>query len=479
MNNAPALPFYVNGRPTRESDALEIHDVFRGTLLARVALPGPASVEEAITGAWAARGATRALPPDARRRTLEDMAARLRERSTEFVELLCGEAGKPLRDARLEVERAVETFRLAAEEAVRAGGEILDLDDVPRGRGVRGFVRRFPLGPAALITPFNFPLNLVAHKVAPALAAGVPFLLKPSERTPLSALALGSILAEANLPPGSWSILPLPGERSAPLVDDERIAMLSFTGGQVGWALRARAGRKKVLLELGGNAACVVDADQEARLDAVVSRVVRGAFAQSGQSCISVQRVLVHERLYPVFRERFVAAARTLRAGDPRREETDLGPLIDRAAAERVRSWVAEARAAGARLLTGGDGEGTLLAATVLEGVPRGARLWAEEVFGPVAVLEPFRTWREALDAVNDSAYGLQAGIFTDSLAHVLDAWEVLEVGGVIVGESPNFRLDAMPYGGVKRSGTGREGLRDAIREMTEPRLLVLRRDGC
>jgi acyl-CoA reductase-like NAD-dependent aldehyde dehydrogenase len=472
------LPCFVSGRPTQGSETLEIRDVTRGTLLARVTVPSPEDVEAAIAAAQAARPSMQAFPPDARRRVLDGLARRLRERAPSFVELLCAEAGKPLRDARLEVERAVETFSLAAEEAVRPEGEILELGYVPRGRGVHGFVRRFPPGPAALITPFNFPLNLVAHKVAPAVAAGVPFLLKPSERTPLCALALGDLFAETDLPSGSWSILPLPGARTAPLVEDERIAILSFTGGQVGWTLRARAGRKKVLLELGGNAACLVDADQEGKLTDIVPRVARGAFAQSGQSCISVQRVLVHERLYEPFRDRFVAAARALRLGDPHEEATDLGPLIDRAAAERIRSWMAEAREAGARLLAGGEGEGTMIPPTVFENVPHHVRLWSEEVFGPVAVLEPFRTWNEGIEAVNDSAYGLQAGLFTDSLERVQEAWEKLEVGGIVVNESPNFRLDAMPYGGVKRSGTGREGLRTAIRELTEPRLLVVRTVG-
>ncbi len=473
MNASSVQPFYVGGRPRLGAETLAIHDVYRGDLLARVAVAEPEAVEEAIAAAAGACALMRALPTDERRRVLERVVRGLHTRSAELTDLLVGEGGKPLRDARLEVERAIETFTLAAEEATRAGGEILDLDYVPRGRGVRGFVRRFPLGVVSLITPFNFPINLVAHKVAPAIAVGAPFLLKPSERTPLSALLLGEILAEASLPQGSWSILPLPGDRSAPLVEDGRVALLSFTGGQIGWTLRARAGRKKVVLELGGNAACVIDEDQEAKLPTILPKIVRGAFAQSGQSCISVQRVLVHERLYAPFRDAIVAAAEKLRIGDPHEESTDLGPLIDRTSAERVRRWIEEALAAGARLLCGGDGQGAMLRATVLTDVPHTTKLWREEVFGPVAVLEPFRDWDQALAAVNDSDYGLQAGVFTDSLAHAFAAWERLEVGGVVVGESSNFRMDAMPYGGVKNSGIGREGLRAAMREMTEPRLLV------
>lgn len=475
---AEILPFFLANRPETSREILEIRDKYRGTVAARVAVPDAQAVERAIAAARAAEQPVRRLPPDVRRAILRSCARGVEERRETLARLLTVEAGKPLRDARLEVERAAETFAVAAAEAVAPEGRILDLAYAPRSRGTLGLVRRFPLGTASLITPFNFPLNLVAHKVAPAIAAGCPFLLKPSEKTPLSALVLGEILAATALPAGAFSILPLPADRAAPLVTDERIRLLSFTGGQTGWELRARAGHKKVLLELGGNAACIVDADQGERIEAIVPKLAAGAFAQSGQSCISVQRILVHASLYPAVRDGLVTAARGFRLGDPGDETTDLGPLIDTAAAERVREWIGEARAVGARVLCGGGGDGAFVPPTVLEGVPHTCRIWREEVFGPVALVEPFGTFREALDAVNDSAYGLQVGVFTDSLRHAEEAWEELEVGGVVIGETPNFRVDAMPYGGVKRSGAGREGLRAAVEDMTEPRLLVLRQAG-
>ena len=473
--STPSYPYYLANRPQAPNADLPVLDKYRGTLAARVALPDAAAIERAIAAAVAAEAPMRALHADARQGVLEHCVARFRQREDELAEALCTEAGKPIRDARGEVTRLIDTFRVAAEEAVRIEGEVLNLDISPRARGYRGFTRRVPVGACSFITPFNFPLNLVAHKVAPAIAAGCPFVLKPSEKTPLGALIIGEVLAEAGLPEGAFSILPLPGDAAAPLVEDERLKLLSFTGGQIGWQLKARAGRKKVVLELGGNAACIVDADQRGRLDAIIGRMIFGAFYQSGQSCISVQRILVHRDLYADFRARFVAAARALRAGDPRDEQTTLGPVIDEAAATRLRAWLDEATAAGARLLCGGPGTGLLLPASVLEAVPHAARLWREEAFGPVAVLEPFEAFEDALRTADASGYGLQAGVFTGALDHALRAWDELEVGGVIVNDVPSFRVDNMPYGGSKRSGLGREGIRAAIAEMTEPRLLVIR----
>lgn len=470
-----AYPYYLANRAQAPNHDLEVVDPYRSEAAARVALPDTAVVEQAIAAAVAAEPAMRALPPDARQQVLAHCAARFEARFEELAQALCLEAGKPIKDARGEVTRLIDTFRIAAEEAVRIDGEVLNLAITPRTRGYRGFTRRMPVGACAFITPFNFPLNLVAHKVAPAIAAGCPFVLKPSEKTPLGALIIGEVLAETALPQGAFSILPLPGAQAAALVQDERLKLLSFTGGQIGWRLKALAGRKKVLLELGGNAACIVDADQGARLDAVVERIVFGAFYQSGQSCISVQRILVHKSLYDDFRRRFVAAASALRVGDPRDESVFIGPLIDAAAAERVRGWIDEAVHGGARVLCGGGGEGQLLPASVLEFVPDNARILREEAFGPVALLEPFEDFDTALARVNDSDYGLQAGLFSDSLPHTMRAWDELEVGGVIVGDVPSFRVDSMPYGGIKRSGLGREGLRSSIAEMTEPRLLVIR----
>ncbi|WP_298194472.1 aldehyde dehydrogenase family protein [Metallibacterium sp.] len=473
--SAQRYPYYLANVAQAPNADLEVIDKYRGTLAARVALPDAATIERAITAAVAAEAPLRALPPYARQQILEHCVTRFRERQEELALTLCVEAGKPIRDARGEVTRLIDTFKVAAEEAVRIDGEVLNLEISARARGYRGCTRRVPVGACSFITPFNFPLNLVAHKLAPAIAAGCPFVLKPSEKTPLGALIIGEVLAETDLPAGAFSILPLPGDRAVALVEDARFKLLSFTGGQIGWDLKARAGRKKVLLELGGNAACIVDGDQRARMDAVVARMIFGAFYQSGQSCISVQRILVQREMYAEFRQRFVTAAAALRMGDPRDEAVTLGPVIDAAAAARLREWLDEAIGSGARLLCGGMGEGLLLPASVLENLPHAAKLWREEAFGPIAALEPFDDFDAALRTVNDSEYGLQAGVFTDSMAHALRAWDVLDVGGVIVGDVPSFRVDNMPYGGVKRSGLGREGIRASILEMTEPRLLVIR----
>src|SRR5690606_7994369 len=335
--------------------------------------------------------------------------------------------------------------------------------------------RRVPIGVCSFITPFNFPLNLVAHKVAPAIAAGCPFVLKPAAKTPVGALIIGEVLAETDLPAGAFSILPCTNEDAAALVEDERIALFSFTGGEIGWELKARAGRKKVVLELGGNAACIVDADPGRSLDSVVERLVSGAYYQSGQSCISVQRILVHASIYDELRERLRTAVEKLVAGDPRREETFIGPMIDEEAAKRVEAWVAEALEGGATAIVSPERDGNMLTPGLLEDVPRNARLYRDEVFGPVALMERFDDFSSALERANDSRFGLQAGVFTASLAHAMQAWDTLEVGGVVVGDIPSFRVDNMPYGGVKGSGLGREGVRSAIEDMTEPRLLVIR----
>lgn len=471
----PRFPLYLANAAHTPDRWIEVRDKYSGALATRVACADAAMIESAIAAAVAAEAPMRALAPHRRQAVLEHCIARLRERFDELAMALCIEAGKPLGDAEGEATRLIDTFKVAAEEAVRIDGEMPELQISRRAEGYRGFVQRVPVGACAFITPFNFPLNLVAHKVAPAIAAGCPFVLKPSEKTPVGALIIGSVLAETDLPAGAFSILPCNVEDAAPLVEDERLKLLSFTGGQVGWELKARAGRKKVVLELGGNAACIVDADQAGALDALVKRLVFGAFYQSGQSCIKVQRIYAHASLYAPLSERFVAAARALKAGDPKRRETFLGPLIDEAAARRLEGWIGEATAAGARLLCGGRREGNRLEATVLEGVPVQAKLNRLEAFGPVTVLAPFDEFDEALARVNDSDFGLQAGLFTHDLNHAMHAWDELVVGGVIVNDIPSFRVDSMPYGGVKRSGFGREGIRSAIADMTEPRLLVMR----
>ncbi|WP_338867068.1 aldehyde dehydrogenase family protein [Myxococcus stipitatus] len=473
---ADSYPFYLANRPRRPNGDLPVVDKFSGEVVTRVALSSAADVEEAIAAAVRATEPMRKLPPHARQAVLEHCVRRFRERAEELARILCIEAGKPLRDARGEVTRLIETFKAAAEEAVRGGGEVLNLEVSPRAEGYRGFTRRVPVGPVSLITPFNFPLNLVAHKVAPAIAAGCPFILKPSDRTPVSAMVLAEVLAETNLPEGAFSVVTPRLADIGPLIEDERLKLLSFTGSEkVGWELKARAGRKKVVLELGGNAACVVDKEPGAPLEVVADRVALGAFFQSGQSCISVQRVLVHTTHYEALKEKLVARAKALRAGNPRDEATTLGPMIDEPAARRLEGWIQSAVARGARVLTGGGRQGALLEATVLEGVPANEPLHTEEAFGPVVLLESFESFPEALRRVNAGRFGLQAGLFTNDLSRAMRAWDELEVGGVVVGDVPSFRVDTMPYGGVKSSGLGREGVKYAIEDMTEVRLLVLR----
>jgi len=472
---AKSYPYYLANRPVDANSDLEVVDKYTGKRATRVAMGDAAAMRKAVVAAHKARPAMAAFPPDARRDVLAHCANRFEERADELALALCIEAGKPIRDSRGEVGRLVDTFRIAAEEATRIDGEIIELGVAKRTRGYRGMVKRVPIGPCAFITPFNFPLNLVAHKVAPAIAAGCPFVLKPAPRTPIGALIIAQVLAETDLPKGAFSILPCSNEDASILVEDDRIKLLSFTGGLVGWDLKARAGRKKVVLELGGNAACIVDEDPGTGLDGIVTRLMTGAYYQSGQSCISVQRILIHESLYKTLRKELVAAAKALPMGDPRKEDTFIGPMIDEDSAKRVESWMAEAVGLGARVLVGGKRKGNLLPAHLLERVPHDCDLSRKEAFGPVAMIEPFDDFNAALAMVNDSDFGLQAGVYTASLAHAMRAWDTLEVGGVIVGDIPSFRVDNMPYGGVKSSGLGREGLRSSIEEMTEPRLLVIR----
>jgi acyl-CoA reductase-like NAD-dependent aldehyde dehydrogenase len=414
------------------------------------------------------------MAPYERQAALEHCVKRFRERADDLAYSLCVEAGKPIRDSRAEVARLVDTFRIAAAESVRIGGEVLNLEVSARARGYAGMYKRVPLGPCSFISPFNFPLNLAAHKIAPAIAAGCPFVLKPASRTPIGALLIGETLAETELPPGAFSILPCHRDGADLFTTDDRLKLLSFTGSPaVGWDLKARAGKKKVVLELGGNAACIVD--ETANLDDAVERLIVGSFYQSGQSCISVQRILVHERVYDDLRERLVVATKALKMGDPKQEETFIGPMIHESEAKRLEAWINTAVKAGARVLCGGGRQGVMLEATLLENVPKDQPLCAEEAFGPVAVLARFSDFDHALAEVNASRFGLQAGVFTRDVYRIQHAWDRLEVGGVIVGDVPSWRVDIMPYGGVKDSGLGREGVRYAIDDMTELRLLVLR----
>jgi len=468
-------PYYLANRPVAANTDLDVRDKYSGKRVTRVAMADGVAVRKAIVAAHKARGAMAAFPPHARRDVLEHCVTRFEARQEELAVALCIEAGKPIRDARGEVTRLIDTFRIAAGEATRIGGEVLELGISARTDGYRGMTRRVPIGVCSFITPFNFPLNLVAHKVAPAIAAGCPFVLKPAAKTPVGALIIAEVLAETNLPKGAFSVMPCSNEDAAQLVEDERVALLSFTGGLVGWDLKARAGRKKVTLELGGNAACIVDADPGAPLDHVVERLVFGGYYQSGQSCISVQRIYSHADIHDKLRRKLKAAVAKLRMGDPREESTFIGPMIDEDAARRVERWIADARKAGAKVLVGGPRDGNMLPAALLEKVPRNADLYRKEAFGPVALIEPFDDFDAAIDVVNDSDFGLQAGVFTGRLDHAMRAWDRLEVGGVVVGDVPSFRVDNMPYGGIKHSGLGREGVRCAIEDMTEPRLLVIR----
>jgi aldehyde dehydrogenase (NAD+) len=473
---AERYPFYLANRPEQPNADLAVHDKYSGALATRVALAAPADIDRAIAAAVGAAPAMASLAPYRRQAVLEHCVDRFRAQHDALAMSLCIEAGKPIRDARGEVTRLIDTFKVAAEEAVRINGETLNLEISERAAGYRGFTRLVPVGPCSFISPFNFPLNLAAHKIAPAIAAGCPFVLKPASRTPIGALMIAAALAETDLPAGAFSVLPCRRDGADLFTTDERLRLLSFTGSpQVGWDLKARAGKKKVVLELGGNAACIVAADQRSRLAEVVDRLVFGAFYQSGQSCISVQRILVHADLYADLRTALVASVSALQCGDPREETTFIGPMIDQDEAERLHGWIGEAVEAGARVLCGGGRDGAMLEPTVLEGVPASARIAREEAFGPVVLLESFERFGDALARVNDSRFGLQAGVFSDSIAQMTRAWDVLEVGAVVVGDVPSWRVDNMPYGGVKESGLGREGIRWAIQDMTETRLLVLR----
>ena len=472
---AARYPLYLANQALQPNAGLEVRDKYSGAIATRVALADAKTIQRAIAAAAKAAAPMAAMKPYQRRAVLEHCVARFSERREELAHALCVEAGKPIRDSQGEVARLIDTFRIAADESLRVDGEILNLEISERTCGYRGFVKRVPLGPCSFITPFNFPLNLVAHKVAPAIAAGCPFVLKPSEKTPVGALIIGGVLAETDLPKGAFSILPCAIGDADPFVEDERLKLLSFTGGQIGWQLKARAGRKKVVLELGGNAACIVDADQGDRLDFVIERLISGSFYQSGQSCIKVQRILIHASLYDEVKQRFVAATKKLKAGDPKNPDTFLGPMIDEAAAKRLHGWIVEAKKAGAKILCGGGRKGNILEATVLEHVPRKAKIDRMEAFGPATLLAKFDHFDEALRIVDDSDYGLQAGVFSNDLAHAMQAWDGLAEGGVVVGDIPSFRVDNMPYGGTKLSGLGREGVRYAIEDMTERRLLVIR----
>ncbi|HLZ73672.1 aldehyde dehydrogenase family protein [Phenylobacterium sp.] len=479
---APALkssyPLYLANEAKTPNQDLVVTDKFTGKPATRVAQADAATIDAGIAACVEAAEPMAKMAAYERQAVLAHCVTRFQERFDELAMALCIEAGKPIRDSRGEVTRLIDTFRIAAEESVRITGEVQPLDISPRAKGYQGMWKRVPIGPCSFVSPFNFPLNLAAHKIAPALAVGCPFVMKPASRTPLGALIIGEVLAETDLPKGAFSILPAHREGADLFTTDDRLKLLSFTGSpDVGWDLKARAGKKKVVLELGGNAAVIVDEDiTGADLDDAVERIIFGAFYQSGQSCIGVQRIIIHAKVYDELRDRLVAKTKTLIAGDPKDEQTFIGPMIDVKEATRLDNWIQAAAASGAKILCGGKREGAMLEATLMEGVGRDAKLYAEEAFGPVAILSKFDNFEAALDEVNDSKFGLQAGLFTRDLFRTLTAWDRLDVGGVVVGDVPSYRVDNMPYGGVKDSGLGREGVKFAMEDMTEIRNLVIRR---
>lgn len=465
--------FFVDGRWGEDGDVVEIRSPYDGTLIARVVQGRREHAEAAIAAAVKAFGTTRRLPAFERQRVLRRISASIAERKEEFSRTLAQEAGKPIKGARIEVERAIFTFNVAAEESTRIYGEYLPLDWQEFTAGRWGIVRRFPLGPIAGITPFNFPINLVAHKVAPAIAAGCPMVLKPAPQTPVCSLLLAECVQQAGWPDGGLNVLPLSNEDAGLLVTDDRIKLISFTGSvPVGWDIKRRAGKKKVVLELGGNAAVIVHSDAD--LSYAADRCLTGGFAYAGQTCISVQRILVEHSVYGKFADLLIEGVKKLKVGDPLDDSTDVGPLIRESDAVRTAVWIDEAVRAGARLLCGGNREGLIVEPTVLTGTRPDMKVNSQEVFGPVVTVEPYKDFDQALRMVNNSAYGMQAGIFTRDAKLLFQAYDELEVGGVIAGDVPSFRVDHMPYGGVKDSGLGREGLRYAIEEMTEPKLLVM-----
>ena len=467
--------FLLCGKEWTDGDTLEVRSPWDQGLVGHVTKATRADARQAVHHAVASIRRTRALPRWKRREILEDVAAALIEQKERFAQLIVAEAGKPVRLARIEVDRAVLIFKTAAEEAARMGGESIPLDLTEGNEGRWGLVQRFPVGPVLAITPFNFPLNLVAHKVAPAMAAGCPIIVKPAPQTPFTALALGEVILKAGWPEEALAVLPLDDADTAWLAEKEdRIKLVSFTGSsKVGWELKAHSGRKRVVLELGGNAALVIHSDWK-DLDDAALRVAHAAFNYAGQSCISVQRVFVERGIFQTFLWKLVDLAAKVVTGDPANEATEVGPMIRVSDAERVEAWVKEAVEAGAKLLAGGERKGSMMTPIVLTGTASGMKVRDEEVFGPVVAVEPYEDFEEALAAVNHSKYGLQAGLMTRDSGRILTAYRELEVGTLIVGDTPTWRLDPMPYGGVKDSGLGREGVRSAIEEMTEPRMLVL-----
>lgn len=466
-------PFLVHGQWKQGDGASPVVDPFTGKLVAQVTQATESDIEQAVASTSSAADSMGRLPSHARYDMLQRIATLLYQRRDEFAHTITAEAGKPITDAKREVSRAIQTFTVAAEEARRIPGEVVPLDWTPGFDTHIGLLRRFPIGPILGITPFNFPLNLVAHKVAPALASGNPILIKPAPQTPLTALLLGEVALEAGVPPGGLNVVPCDNLLAERMVVDPRFKLLSFTGSaSVGWMLKAKCGKKKVTLELGGNAAVVIESDADIELAA--QRCAAGGFGYAGQTCISVQRIFVHHSVTDLFTTKLLMHVARLKMGDPTDETTSIGPLIDDAAAQRVEEWIGEAVADGARVLLGGKRRGSLVEATVLSNVKPEMKVSCREVFGPVVTVTPYRQLSEAVALLNQSDFGLQAGIFTQDINKIFYAYRHVEVGAVLANEIPTFRADHMPYGGVKDSGLGREGVRAAIEDMTEPRMLIM-----
>ena len=469
-------PLYVAGKAVTTTQWLEVHDKYRNKIYARVALADAKILEKAIAASVKAEADMAALKPFQKQKILLHCVKRFNELREELTEILIAEGGKPRGAASAEVERLINTFQLAADAVTQLDdGHLLPLAVTAAASRYRGMVKHVPIGAVSLISPFNFPLNLVAHKIAPAIAAGCPFVLKPASLTPISALMIAKVLAETDLPKGSWSVLPCDRQAADILVTDDRFKLLSFTGSdQVGWDMKARAGRKKVTLELGGNAAVLIDADTVID-DALIDRLVSAAYGHAGQVCISVQRILVHADLYADVKKKLITKLKKIKADDPTLSTTLVGPMIKEAEAIRLKKWIDKAEKKGAKVLVGGSLQGVLFEPTLLEDVDAKLEIYKDEAFGPVAILEKFKDFEQGITTINQSRFGLQAGVYTQNLNKMLYAWDHLHVGGVIINDVPTFRVDNMPYGGVKDSGLGREGIHSAIRDMQEERLLVIK----
>ncbi|WP_272908615.1 aldehyde dehydrogenase family protein [Nitrospina gracilis] len=465
--------FLIGRNWTGAVETIPVTNPYTQEVIADVSLATPQVIDQAIGLAVETFKTTRNLPSYARRDICNQVADGIEKRREEFARTLAMESGKPLIYSRAEVDRSISTFRVAAEEATRIHGEVLNLDITEPAKDKTGLTRRFPLGAISGISPFNFPLNLVSHKVAPALAVGNPIVLKPASSTPLTALLLGEVILESDAPGGMFSVVPCKSRDATALVEDPRLQLVSFTGSPpIGWDIKKRAGKKRVILELGGNAGVIVEPDAD--IDFAAQRVCFGAFSFSGQVCISVQRTYVHEAVFDSFIDKLTAETAKLKKGDPLDESTTFGPMIDTGNSERIESWVKEALDDGAKLVAGGKRDGAFFDPTILTNVKRDKKVVCEEAFGPILVVEPYRNFQEALDTINDSDFGLQAGVFTNHLGNSMRAFNQLQVGGVVLNDVPTFRVDNMPYGGVKDSGFGREGLKYTIEEMTEIKLLVM-----